>query len=174
MPSAIYKRWKSNTIIHLLSQFIGLVVLVFGIVYGLSAFKSSSSSIGLHQVIGLVTICLIMPQVYLGAHIFARDRMSESVSSFGTLHKWLGRLILALGISQIGFGLFIAGITLTGLVIWLFCALMEFFVYWYSGPDIEISRSKGYRWLRLSRRGHTTERAFSDEETESLAGNVSG
>ncbi|KAG9247748.1 hypothetical protein BJ878DRAFT_141210 [Calycina marina] len=151
LPSAIYKRWKSNTVIHLLSHFIGLLVLAFGMVYGLPAFKSSGSSTGPHQVIGLVIICLIMLQFYLGVHIFSGNRISENASSFGPLHKWLGRLILALGISQIGFGLFITGVTSTGLLIWLLCALIESFVYWYSGPDIEpdieMSRAKGQKGI---------------------------
>ncbi|KAH7386593.1 hypothetical protein BKA64DRAFT_605431, partial [Cadophora sp. MPI-SDFR-AT-0126] len=113
IPSAICKRWKPNTTSHLWSQIAGSILSLVGILLGLSDSSWKFSSFGIHQTLGLIIYFLIILQIFFGAQIWSWGE----APSFRSIHRWLGRSIFALGISDAGLGLMLAGRSTTALIV---------------------------------------------------------
>ncbi|KAL1854152.1 hypothetical protein Plec18170_004916 [Paecilomyces lecythidis] len=113
--------------LHWVAQLVASLLAIASAAYMLSRAKH----LGTHKRIGLVATSLLIVQGWVGYkhHIVFVQQHRRSL--FSTLHVWLGRSILCLGIFNIGTGMYYSGWSVLGLSVWFVIALSEitFFVY---------------------------------------------
>ncbi|RWQ97559.1 hypothetical protein C8Q69DRAFT_140662 [Paecilomyces variotii] len=113
--------------LHWVAQLIASLLAIASAAYMLSRAKH----LGTHKIIGLVATSLLILQGWLGYkhHIVFVQQHRRSL--FSTLHVWLGRSVLCLGIFNIGTGMYYAGWSAVALAIWLAIVVSElgFFIY---------------------------------------------
>ncbi|PVH73090.1 iron reductase domain protein [Cadophora sp. DSE1049] len=168
MPSAIYKRWKPNTSSHMWSQIAATVLSLIGILLGISASSWRSSPFGIHQTLGLITYCLIILQIFFGAQIRSSGYRGDA-PSYRSFHRWLGRSIFTLGISDAGLGLRLAGSSTTTLILLVVSIIGELLLYFFINPG---SGSEMVSWRGMFRypcREDERERVALSEEAADLA-----
>ncbi|KAL2003074.1 hypothetical protein VTN02DRAFT_5090 [Thermoascus thermophilus] len=88
---------------------------------------------GPHKIIGLVVTSMLILQVWFGYRhhaVFVRTRQE---SHWTTLHLWVGRTALGMGILNVGIGLYYAKASAAALVAWLVVMVAELIGYLYVG-----------------------------------------
>ncbi|KKA23473.1 hypothetical protein T310_2539 [Rasamsonia emersonii CBS 393.64] len=87
--------------------------------------------LGPHKIIGLIVISALIVQGALGYKHHAVFVKLRRQSLYTTLHRWLGRTVLCLGIFNVGTGLYYRGWSTLGLIAWLVVAAAEVAGYSY-------------------------------------------
>ncbi|KAL2223222.1 hypothetical protein M432DRAFT_597819 [Thermoascus aurantiacus ATCC 26904] len=113
--------------LHWIAQLTASLLAIGSAAYMLSRARH----LGPHKTIGLVTTSLLILQGWLGYKhhvVFVRSRRQ---SVFTTLHLWLGRSVLCLGIFNVGTGMFYAGWSAVALAVWFIVVVAEVIGYLY-------------------------------------------
>ncbi|KAL1967554.1 hypothetical protein VTN77DRAFT_3069 [Rasamsonia byssochlamydoides] len=90
-----------------------------------------SKHLGPHKIIGLVVVSAVLVQGALGYKHHAVFVKLRRQSLYTTLHRWLGRAVLSLGIFNVGTGLYYRGWSRLALIAWLIVAAAEVAGYSY-------------------------------------------
>jgi len=96
--------------IHAPLQLISLVLMLIGFGTGVQLAKRLDITTGYHQIVGYIVVVwmvLIQPALGLGQHLHFRKTGTRS--PMGHVHRWLGRIIIILGIVNGGLGFMQAG-----------------------------------------------------------------
>lgn len=102
---------KTVPFIHAPLQLVTLCLAVAGFGIGISLAKDLKVLTGYHPIIGMVMVgCLVLFQPALGLLQHMHYRKTGTRSSFGVLHRWGGRLLIALGVVNGGLGFKFSGI----------------------------------------------------------------
>lgn len=92
---------------------------------------STAKHLGPHKTTGLIATSLLILQSWLGYKhhiVFVKLRRR---SLYSTLHVWLGRCVLCMGIFNIGSGMYYSGWSALGLAVWLAVAVSELALFIY-------------------------------------------
>lgn len=115
--------------LHWIAQLTASLLAIGSAAYMLSRAKH----LGPHKIIGLVITSLLILQVWFGYRhhvVFVRTRKQ---SLWTTLHLWVGRTVLGMGILNVGIGLYYAKSSAAALVAWLVVMVVELIGYLYVG-----------------------------------------
>jgi hypothetical protein len=107
---------SGSVFIHASMQLFTLTVTIAGMGLGISMAKDIQLNLSrYHPVIGIVTVAgltLFQPAMGLAQH--RHFRKSGKKGPFAYLHRWFGRIMIVLGIINVGLGFRITGIGISG------------------------------------------------------------
>lgn len=92
-------------LIHAPLQVISIILMIAGLALGVQLGKQISLLDGYHQVIGYIVFAwmvIVQPALGLGQHLHFRKNGTRS--PMGSGHRWLGRIMIALGVVNGGLG----------------------------------------------------------------------
>lgn len=103
---------SSNTVsIHAFLQLINLVISIAGLGVGISMAQQIHEMHHHHPIIGIVVVAgLTIFQPVMGFLQHRHFRKTGGKGTFAYLHRWFGRIMLALGVINVGLGLQMGGI----------------------------------------------------------------
>ena len=96
--------------VHAPIQVVSTCLLIVGLSLGVVLGVRYDLTYGYHQILGCIVIgCLLLFQPALGLIQHLRHRKLGERTIFGHLHRWLGRILILLGIINGGLGLHVSG-----------------------------------------------------------------
>ena len=103
---------KKVRFIHGPLQIFSVVLLIVGMALGIVLGMRINELDGYHMVIGFIVVAvMVLFQPALGIYQHLHYSRTGTRSTFGMVHRWLGRSMIALGIVNGGLGLLTAGNT---------------------------------------------------------------
>ncbi|EEP79379.1 predicted protein [Uncinocarpus reesii 1704] len=142
----------SVTRVHAPLQGMALVIAITGLGLGVKLWTGAGARAAIHPILGIIVVvclCLLQPSFgWLQHKHFVR---TGGRSPFASLHRWLGRIMIALGIINGGVGLLWAGAGVvsgplhTGLRVYVVLAGMVFLGYTIAhvGISVRTGRQRG-------------------------------
>jgi len=101
---------KKVLFLHAPLQISSIILLLVGLGTGVYLAKNLDELDAYHQVIGYIIVaCLVLLQPVMGLIQHLHFRKTGGRSLFGSFHRWLGRVMIALGIINGGLGLHQSG-----------------------------------------------------------------
>jgi hypothetical protein len=101
---------RKTLLAHAPFQVLSAGLLIAGMALGVTLGVGIDEYDGYHQIIGYIVVaCLLLFQPALGLIQHLRHRKVGKRTSFGHAHRWLGRVLILLGIVNGGLGLHVAG-----------------------------------------------------------------
>lgn len=92
--------------IHAPLQILSIILVIVGLVLGVQLAKPLELTAGYHQLIGYVVVGIILSaQPILGLLQHLHFRNTGTRSGMGIGHKWLGRIVIIIGIVNGGLGM---------------------------------------------------------------------
>lgn len=96
--------------IHAPLQILSTILLLVGMSLGIVVGGKIGQLTGYHMIIGFTVVaCLILFQPALGIYQHLHYHRTGGRSTFASVHRWLGRSLIALGVINGGFGWMFAG-----------------------------------------------------------------
>lgn len=106
------QRTKKIKYIHAPIQAVSTILLIVGLALGVKLGQNIKLVDGSHQIIGYVTVALlVLVQPVLGVFQHRLYTKTSQTSIVGIMHRWLGRTLMILGIINGGLGWKLAGAT---------------------------------------------------------------
>ncbi|EHK45100.1 uncharacterized protein TrAtP1_003322 [Trichoderma atroviride] len=95
--------------LHKFNQTFALCLVLTGLAFGILTsfnYRRSRGFHSLHQILGFITIFLMLNQVVLGVLHHLKWRKTQQATRFGKIHVWNGRIVMIFGAANgyIGFG----------------------------------------------------------------------
>jgi Cytochrome domain of cellobiose dehydrogenase len=95
---------------HAPIQVLAAALLIVGMILGVILGVRIDEYDGYHQIIGYIVVsCLLLFQPVLGFIQHLRHRKFGERTIFGHIHRWLGRILILLGVINGGLGLYTTG-----------------------------------------------------------------
>ncbi len=101
---------RKTLLVHAPFQILSACLLIIGMALGITLGLRIDTYDGYHQIIGYIIVsCLLLFQPTLGLIQHLRHRKFGQQTVFGHVHRWLGRILIILGIINGGLGLHALG-----------------------------------------------------------------
>lgn len=98
--------------IHMPLQIFATIMLIIGMALGITLGTRIGELDKYHMIIGFVVVAiLVLFQPALGLYQHLHYRKTGTRSNFGVAHRWLGRIVMVLGVINGGLGYQISGTT---------------------------------------------------------------
>ncbi|KAL5365357.1 hypothetical protein BJX96DRAFT_169032 [Aspergillus floccosus] len=110
---------KISVSIHIACQILGVALMIAGLATGIRVGKIlDRSHNNAHTVLGTILVVFLLVQPIIGFFHHRRFRATQQASPWTSVHVWLGRICVLLGIINGGMGLKLAANTHAGLIVY--------------------------------------------------------